>query len=138
MNIRQACAQPCSFPSRALLESLTAAELEFIAGRNGGLEAHLHLEALKRLVNAQGGVLEEGQTWYPYEVIELCAHHLVRGHEREFTACTLLVLEAVASGFDKSTTLEWKLEDRAQDYDALPARYREAILDAYLRAGIRD
>ena len=45
----------------------------------------------------------------------------------------LLVLRAVASEFDTHTDLDQKLADRAQDYDALPAEFRDAILDAYQR-----
>lgn len=118
-----------------LLKSLTDSELKFIAERDYGIDADVHLEELRKLITSQNGFLTDGQYWHPYEVIELCAHSLTPGHEREFTACTLLVLRAVASGVDKSTTLDWKLEDRAQDYDALPAPFRDAILDAYQLAG---
>jgi hypothetical protein len=118
-----------------LLKSLTDSELKFIAERDYGVDADIHLEQLKVLITAQHGYLTDGQHWHPYEVIELCAHTLTPGHEKEFTACTLLVLRAVASGFDRSTDLDWKFEDRAQDYDALPTPYRDAILDAYLQAG---
>lgn len=117
------------------LKTLTKAELEFIAARDYGIDADVHLTELNKLVSTQNGSLTEGQHWHPYEVIELGAHTLVRGHEREFTACTLLVLRAVASGFDTSTSLEVKLEDRAADYRALPAPLGNVILRAYELAG---
>lgn len=119
-----------------LLKSLTDSELKFIAERDYGVDADVHLEELRKLIASQDGFLMEGQYWHPYEVIELCAHSLTPGHEKEFTACTLLVLRAVASGFDTATTLDWKLEDRAQDYDALPQPYRDAILGAYQLTGL--
>jgi len=116
-----------------LLKSLTHAELTFIAGSDYGTDVERHRDALKQLIDVQHGVLTAGQHWYPYEVIELCAQALTPGHEREFTACTLLVLRAVASGFDTYTAVDEKLADRAQDYDALPAHFRDAILEAYQR-----
>ena len=120
----------------ALLKSLTVSELRFIAERDYCRDADVHLHELKNLIELQGGFLTEGQYWHPYEVIELCAHSLTPGHEREFIACTLLVLRAVASGFDKSTSLDWKFDERAQEYDALPAPYRDAIIEAYQQAGL--
>ena len=121
------------FPT--FLNSLTDDELKFIAGRDYGVDSDLHLEALRKLIADQGGLPTEGQFWYPYEAIELGANSLIPGHEREFAACTLLVLRAVASGYDTSTQLDWKLSDRAQNYDQLPSNLREAILDAYAQAG---
>lgn len=116
-----------------LMKSLTHAELTFIAESDYGTDIERHRDALKQLIDVQHGVLTRGQHWHPYEVIELCAQALKAGHEREFTACTLLVLRAVASGFDTHTDLDQKLADRAQDYDALPAEFRDAIVDAYQR-----
>lgn len=118
-----------------LLRSLTPSELRFIAESDYGVDVDLHFEAIKKLIANPEHRLTEDDYWYPYEVIELCAHSLKLGHEREFVACTLLVLHMVASGYDTSTDLESKLDDRAQDYDLLPAAYREEILGAYLQAG---
>lgn len=118
-----------------LLKSLTDDELEFIASRDYGIDADLHVTELKKLVASQGALPAEGQHWYPYEVIELGAHRLVPGHEREFAVCTLLVLRAVDAGFDTSTLLEMKLEDRAADYRALQAPLGDVILSAYESAG---
>ncbi|QWF17914.1 hypothetical protein KME82_03800 [Lysobacter capsici] len=114
-----------------LLKSLTHAELTFIAESDYGVDVERHRDALKQLIDVQHGVLTPGQHWHPYEVIELCAHAWKPGHEREFTACTLLVLRAVATGFDTATWIDEKFEDRAQDYDALPTPFRDAILEAY-------
>ncbi len=118
-----------------LLRSLTPSELRYIAESDYGVDVELHLEAIKKLVADPEHRLAEGDYWFPYEVIELCSHSLKAGHEREFVACTLLVLHAVSSGYDTSTDLELKLEDRAQDYDILLPHLREAILSAYLQAG---
>lgn len=118
-----------------LLKSLTPDELLYIAERDYRVDADLHLGALRSWIQ-QGGKLEEFHYWHPYEVIELTAHYLEPGHEREFAACTLIVLDAVASGCDKCTFLEWKFEDRASDYDKLEQPLRDAVLATYLAAGL--
>jgi len=119
----------------SLLKSLTPEELLYIAERDYRVDADLHLEALRSWIQ-QGGRLEESHYWYPYEVIELTAHYLEPGHEREFAACTLVILDAVASGYDKCTSLEWKFEDRASDYDKLEPTLRDTVLAAYVAAGL--
>lgn len=121
-----------------LLDSLTDDELKFIAERDYGLDADVHLSELQKLIRDQRWHLSEGQYWHPYEVIELGAHSLTRGHEREFAACTLLVLRAVASGYDTETRLDWKFNDRAADYDLLPKDLRDLVLDAYMQTACRE
>ena len=134
---RGAQGNPLSTPLKLLelLASLTPGELRYIAERDYQVDADLHLDALRSWI-AQGGTLDESHYWYPYEVIELTAHYLEPGHEREFAACTLVVLAAVASGYDNRTLLEWKFEDRAWDYDRLQPVLRDAVLAAYVAAGI--
>lgn len=113
-----------------LLQSLTPDEVHFIAQRDDGQDAERHSQALASVV-ARGGRFEQGEEWYPYEVVELGAHTLVRGHAREVAICTLLVIAAVADGFDLSTTLADKFQDRADDYAKLPPDLQQAILAAY-------
>ncbi|MBU8976390.1 hypothetical protein JI752_009595 [Lysobacter sp. MMG2] len=122
--------------TKDLLDSLTDAELRFIAEGDYGVDADLHLDELVKLLREQDGVLSEGQYWYPYEVVELGAHSLKPGHAREFAACTLLVIDAVATGYDTSTRLDWKFDERASDYDRLPTPLRDLVLDAYLGVGL--
>lgn len=107
-------------------------ELAFIASLNYGQHQKRHHDALRHLITSQNGQLQEGQYWFPYEVIELGAHALKPGHEREFAICTLLVIAAVRSGFDKATDVRQKFQDRAEDYDRLPETLRQEILEAYL------
>lgn len=118
-----------------LLKALTDGELKFIAERDYGVDADVHLAELRKLVSSQSGQLVEGQYWYPYEVIELGSHRLVPGHEREFAACTLLVLRAVRDGFDTATSLMDKFEDHVATYRTLPAPLSSTILQAYESAG---
>ncbi|MBV6811531.1 hypothetical protein KWH19_17595 [Xanthomonas campestris pv. pennamericanum] len=117
----------------ALLQSLTPDEVRFIAQRDYGQDAERHLQALASVV-ARGGRFEQGEEWHPYEVVELGAHSLVPGHAREFAICTLLVIAAVADGFDLSTTLADKFQERADDYAKLPPQFQHAILAAYAAA----
>jgi hypothetical protein len=79
-------------------------------------------------------VLRSDQYWHPYEVIEFGANALAPRHPREFAICTLLVLHAVATGYDTATDLAFKFETHAADYDALPTDLRDEILRAYAAA----
>jgi hypothetical protein len=106
-------------------------ELVFIASLDYGQGAEQHLAALRSVLSERGGIVGDGQHWYPYEVIELGANWLQPGHEREFALCTLLVIENVAAGADTSTDLVAKLAGQAADYDRLPAPLRDLILSAY-------
>lgn len=67
-------------------------------------------------------------------MIELGANVLTPDHPREFAICTLLVLHAVATGYDTATDLDFKYEAHAADYAALPAVLRDEILRAYADA----
>jgi hypothetical protein len=118
----------------AVVQSATESELSYIASLDYGQDAQRHLEALKAVLFEQHGLFRDGQAWYPYEVVELGSHSLAKGHEREFAICTLLVIEAVRTGFDSGTDLVEKLGERAADYDALPIALREDILSAYSAA----
>ena len=113
-----------------LIATMTDAELRHIAARDYGCDADAHLAALRRVLFDQRGEFVEGDNWFPYEVVQLCAHHLELGHEREFALCTLLVIRAVAQEFDRATSLELKFDDQAASYQALPPDLRDAILVA--------
>lgn len=117
-----------------VVQTLSVNELAFIAALDYGTGVERHFAALRSVCFDQAGIITEDQQWYPYEVIELGAHWLQDGHEREFAICTLLVLANVAAGVDRSTNVQAKLSDRAADYDRLPADLREEILNAYQAA----
>jgi hypothetical protein len=118
----------------AVVRSVTESELAFIASADYGQDVQEHLAALRGLIFEQDGILRDGQTWFPYEVVELGSHSLKPGHEREFVICTLLVLANVAAGVDKSTDIAAKFADRAAEYDQLSPQLREEILNAYTLA----
>ena len=119
----------------SVIASITESELEYVAALDYGQNAREHLDALRAVIFSQGGDLGQDQIWYPYEVIELGAHALSPGHEREFAICTLLVIQAVVCGFDVSTDLSAKHSDRRKDYDVLPSALRDELANAYLVAG---
>jgi hypothetical protein len=116
------------------LKSLEPEELRFIASRDYGEDVDTCLASLRSVAGAEGR-FQEDQYWHPYEVVELGALGLVPGHQREFVACTLLVIAAVASGFDAYIDLAAKFADRAEDYDKLDPALRESVLAAYASAG---
>lgn len=118
-----------------LIASVTDIELAFIAALDYGQEVQQHLEALRAVIFDQDGTPQDGQVWHPYEVIELGAHAIHPGHEREFAICTLLVIQSVMTGFDSSTNLSAKLDHRSRDYDLLPTALRDEVLRAYQVAG---
>ena len=115
----------------SLIASITEDELGFIAGLDYGQDQERHLAALRDLIFKYGCQFQTSERWYPYEVIELGAHHLDPVHPREFAICTLLVIHAVRMGFDNGTDLNDKLSDRATDYDALHPELRAGVLDAF-------
>ncbi|MBK9578571.1 MAG: hypothetical protein IPO40_15955 [Fibrobacteres bacterium] len=69
----------------------------------------------------------ETEYWYPYEVIELGAGHLQEGHEREFTACILMVLFNIASGQDAVRDQEEFIDDRMDAIVSLPPPLRALV-----------
>lgn len=117
-----------------LITSSTDAEIAFIAALDYGQDAARHEEALRRVIREQHGRLEEGQHWFPYEVIELGAHQRHPGQDRVFVICTLLVIRAVLSGFDGSTDLAEKYRSKAVEYAMLPGDLAEAVRAGYAAA----
>ena len=117
------------------VKSITESELAYVASLDYGEDSLKHLEALRAVIFEQEGNLKAEQYWHPYEVIELGALSLEPGHEREFVICTLLVIQAVVSGYDKSTDLAERRMDKASYYAALPVGLGEKISNAYQAAG---
>ena len=126
---------PTASSARALALSASPVELAWIAGLcDAGDDAPRHLSQLQAL-QQQGGLLNESQEWYPFEVIERGASQLHAGHEREFVICVLLWLQALAQGRASSLDPSLHLDDRAMDIEALPDALRDAVLDAFTAAG---
>lgn len=118
-----------------LVQTISEGELSFIAGLDYGQDQDRHETALQLVIRRQGGNFNEGQRWFPYEVVELGAHHLQTGHEREFAICTILVIRSATAGFDKATDLAEKRIAMESQYRALPLVLQEAIDAEYAAAG---
>jgi hypothetical protein len=111
-----------------LLQSLSAAERDFIAGLDYGADRTLHRAALDTVI-ANGGEVDfdtEG-VWYPYEVIELGKNWLQEGHEREYAACMVIVLWNIETGRDPFNDLEGILAQQYDSIQALPNDLREIV-----------
>ncbi len=119
-----------------LISTTTESELRFIAALDYGQDKEQHFSALESLLRKQCCNFLPEQGWFPYEVIELGAHSLQPDHQREFVICTLLIIHAVNSGFDKSTDLDAKLADRKSDYNSLNPELSSAIFQAYSSVGL--
>jgi len=65
--------------------------------------------------------------WYPYAVIEIGKNHLVPGHEREYAACTAIVLQNVLKGVDKMNNIEQILKVNAERISTIPMELRELL-----------
>jgi len=104
--------------------------LRFIASRDYGEDSARHLEALRAVVFDQDGRFQDGQNWFPLEVVELGAYSLVPGHEREFFFCTMLVLFAIQNG-ESSVDPETLFANASEHYDHLEPDLREEVLRAF-------
>lgn len=120
-----------------LVKTISAEEVGFIAGLDYGQDRESHEAALRSVIWENADRFTEGQQWFPYEVVELGASHLQAGHEREFAICTLLVIRAVATGFDKATDLAEKRASKVWEYGQLPAQLADAIDVEYVAAGCK-
>lgn len=109
------------------LRSLSTDELNFIASLDYGQDSARHFKALIQVIEQGGSVRRETEYWYPYEVIELGAGHLQEGHEREFTACVLMVLINIASGQDATRDQDEFIDDRLDAIVSLPPPLRALL-----------
>ena len=123
-----------------LVRSATDSELKFVAELDYGVDAHLHLSALQRLIRVVEGdftQLDEHCT-YPREVIELGACWLQQGHEREFAICTLLWIHAIVTEADACMELQDLFDQRSADYQRLPSHLQDEIQRAFRSAGVEQ
>lgn len=111
-----------------LLESLTEAELRFIAGLDYGADFERHLGALRRVVARGGAVQMDSEIWFPYEVIELGKNDLKEHHEREYAACMAIVLQNIASGADGMNDASRIIETQLDSIALLPAELQNLVL----------
>jgi hypothetical protein len=114
--------------SSDLLNSLTEAELRFIAGLDYGMDLERHLNALRQVIT-RGGIVEmDTEVWFPYEVIELGKNCLEKHHEREYAACMTIVLQNIASGADRMNDASYIIETQLENIALLPSQLQNLVL----------
>ena len=107
------------------IQSICESEIEFISNLDYGQDNEKHHIALKNLIFNQACKALSEQYWFPMEVIELGSSALIKGHEKEYTICTLLVL------INQPENVNSKFNTQCSNYDALPNEYRDLIVNAY-------
>jgi hypothetical protein len=114
-----------------LITTATKAELEFIASFDYGQDKEQHYQALIELIFTRQGKFQEGNSWFPCEVIEICAMYVQEGHEREFCISCLLLLHAMESGFDQWTCEESQRARVKEQLGKLPEELSNILAQAY-------
>ena len=89
-----------------LLESLSSAERDYIAGHDWGQEIGRPRKELDNVISRGGLIDLDNQLWYPYECIELGKNFLRAGHEREYAACLGIVLLNMIDGTDNRNDID--------------------------------
>ena len=116
------------------IESITEEELQFISAADYEQDIEKHYKALKKLIFEQKGIINNEQSWFPYEVIELSSNSLKEHHEREFVICTLLIILNVNAGTDLTNDLEYKFSSFSGEYAKLSKPLSELILSEFTNA----
>ena len=118
----------------SFIESVSEAELDYIAAADYGRDIDQHKKSLKDLIFIQNGILQKGQYWYPYEVVELNRWSCKEGHEREFAICHLLIALSIMAGTDISNSASHMLETLQHEYQKLPKELYELVVGAMSEA----
>lgn len=73
------------------LQSITIAELGYISQADYGWRAEQHYAALKQIIFEQNCRWDEGQSWYPGEVVSLTSNVYEEEYGRAYVMCLLLI-----------------------------------------------
>jgi hypothetical protein len=111
------------------IQTLCEQEIEFIANLDYKQDSEKHMATLNKVIFEQNGETTEDQYWFPLEVIELGANSMKFGHEKEFVVCTLLAF------INSPDSAEFKFDANVENYDLLPEKLRNMILEAYMSIG---
>ena len=109
------------------LLSLTDAERDFIANLDYNQDISKHRKELDLVINNGGSIKGIEQHWYPYEVIELGKNYLDKDHEREFTACAIIVLLNIISGEDQCNDLDIGIDTIVDNFVRLKPIHQQLI-----------
>ncbi len=116
------------------IKSITETELNYIAAADYGRDIDKHRNALKDLIFVQNGIVQKGQYWYPYEVVELNRWSCKEGHEREFAICHLIIALSIIAEADISNSASQMLENLQREYHKLPKDLYELVVNAMSQA----
>ena len=115
---------------KALAKRLTPDERESVSKSDYGCDVEEHLAALNLVIDQQDCLFaEEGQRWYPSEVIELVAHV---ADTPGFVGCTAILLVNALTHGDGMGWFDYRWENLGNAYKGLPEGARDPIL-----AGLR-
>jgi len=109
---------------REFIETVTAAELDYIARLDYGQDFDTHRKALN-VVIADGGVVDTALqgVWFSLEVIELCRNSLQPGHGREFALCAAITLKTGSVGDEAERLVDYHMDE----IQSLPDGLREML-----------
>lgn len=109
----------------SFLQSITIAELGYISQADYGWKAEQHYAALKQIIFEQNCRVDESQSWYPGEVVNLCSHNPQAEFIRAYVMCLLLMAYSGAHF--------WYWEEQARrSFDLIPEEYKPFIIQAFL------
>jgi hypothetical protein len=117
--------------SRRLVEiaqSASEEEIVHIARADYGCGCETHLPALRQVIWQQDCVFRDDQGWYPSEVVELVSH--VPG-ETGFAVATAVLLNHCIHKGDLQASTDFRWENNAEAYLALPPPLRDAIIAGF-------
>jgi len=112
---------------RSIIAEASDDVLHAIAEADYGDQAAAHLDGLRHVIKAQGGVLKPVQSWVPSEVIELCAED--PGHPGFGLATTVMLITALSRG-DQKGWFDSRWEALGGHYAQLPPRQAWAMQSA--------
>lgn len=111
-----------------LFENPTVAELEFISRADYARESQKHLSALKKVIFHQNGKMNEAESWYPSEVIELISHV---PSNWGFTTCTALLLYNDLDIGDSFYGTDFRWANNAQKYLTMDEPAQRIIVNGF-------
>lgn len=111
-----------------IARAATEEELRHIARADYGCGCDTHLPALRQVIFKQDCVFTEAQGWYPSEVVELVSHVPT---EPAFAVATAILLNHCLHKGDLQASTDFRWENNAAAYLALPPPLRDPILAGF-------
>lgn len=113
---------------RDLAKGMTDDLVAYVAKADYGRDVDQHYAALRRLIWDQDCELHDDQNWFPAEVVELISHV---PSQPGFIECTALLLIDAIRGRDNIGRMEFRWQNNAPAYRALPEPIRRLFLKSF-------